>query len=75
MEEDRGSDMIGSIEANKDFLRVFLLVPSESIAELTILAATDRLQTAYLNGTPIRYRHATVRSLSLNTEKFDPEEW
>jgi len=74
MEETDHPKSVGWIDVKNGLLQAYVSVPAESMEELTVLAASDRLKIVHLNGTPLRYRRGRVNSISLNTE-FDPDEW
>ena len=65
---------IGLLYVSESLLKAHVSVPSESIGELTTLAASGRLQVVHLSGTPLRYRQGTVHGIELNTE-FISEDW
>lgn len=65
---------IGSINARDDLLRGYISVPTEYMSELTSIAVSGHLQVLHIIGSPLRYRHASVRSVNLTT-RFDAEEW
>jgi len=74
LEETDHPKSVGWIEVGNGLLQAYVSVPAESMGELTMLAASDRLKIVHLKGTPLRYRRGRVHSISLNTE-FDPDEW
>ena len=58
---------IGGLSANADTLYAYIFVPVERFAELAAVAATNRVQVAYIHGTRIRYRSGAVTGFSLST--------
>ncbi|PWK64642.1 hypothetical protein [Aminobacter sp. AP02] len=76
MEEVRteGARSIGSLTAQGDELSAYVFVPQERLAELTSVAQSGKVQIVHFSGTKLRYRSASISSISLHT-KFDEDEW
>jgi hypothetical protein len=58
---------VGYINALEESLHAYVSLPRNRIAELLILAQSNRLQAAILNGAPLKWRKAQIRSFSLET--------
>lgn len=75
MHKEAGKPLrIGGLDVNGETLRAYVFVPSETMAQLTVLVATGRLAIANVSGTRLRYRRGAVRGIGLHTE-FNPDEW
>jgi len=65
---------IGSLSAHEDELSAYVFIPTERLAELSVVAQSGRVQIVQITGTKLRYRSALIRNLSLDTH-FDEEDW
>jgi hypothetical protein len=76
MEENRAEPpkTIGSLTANDEELSAYIFIPAERVADLAVVAQSGRVQIVHFGATRLRYRSATVHTVSLSTE-FDEEEW
>jgi hypothetical protein len=66
--------IIGTINAHDDVLYAYVFVPAEHMGQLVALAASGRLKMISLVGEPLKWRKASIRSISLNTENEDTRE-
>ena len=65
---------IGTLTANGDNLYAYVFVPAEFMFELAAVAQSGRVQAIDFSGTRLRYRSASLHSVSLTTRNEEEDE-
>jgi len=77
MMEERPGEVyrsIGSLTASGDDLSAYVFVPAEFMSELAAVAQSGRVQAIDFSGTRLRYRSASLHSVSLTTRNEEEGE-
>jgi hypothetical protein len=76
MDERRGEvyRSIGSLTASGDALSAYIFVPAEFMSELASVSQSGRVQAIDFSGTRLRYRSASLQSVSLTTRNEEEGE-
>ncbi len=68
---NRFSLVLGTMDARVDTLHGSVFIPACDMPQLASIAASGRVKILTLNGSPLKWRHGSIRQVSVSTEIED----